>query len=152
MRAISLWQPWASACVLGLKEYETRHWPTSYRGHLVIHAAKKNPKNDWRYNRDGLAGLAGKRMIKALVEAGVADYTDLPLGALLGFVDLVGCYKTNEVVHGISDQEFSFGDWSPGRYCWQFANPRIYETPIPWIGHQGFFDVAGYVAQLKPVR
>lgn len=26
MKAISLWQPWASAMALGLKSIETRHW------------------------------------------------------------------------------------------------------------------------------
>lgn len=40
MRAISLWQPWASAIALGSKRIETRSWSTSYRGPLAIHAAK----------------------------------------------------------------------------------------------------------------
>jgi hypothetical protein len=41
MKAISLWQPWASAIALGWKKNETRHWSTDYRGPLLIHAAKK---------------------------------------------------------------------------------------------------------------
>src|ERR1700694_3122793 len=41
MKALSLWQPWASLIAMGLKEFETRHWATSYRGPLVIHAAKR---------------------------------------------------------------------------------------------------------------
>lgn len=47
MKAISLWQPWAWLCVAtdehgrAEKENETRSWPTSYRGPLLIHAAKK---------------------------------------------------------------------------------------------------------------
>jgi hypothetical protein len=39
MRAISLWQPWASAIALRLKSNETRGWATTYRGPLAIHAA-----------------------------------------------------------------------------------------------------------------
>src|SRR3546814_21127441 len=41
VKAISLWQPWASAIALGHKSIETRHWPTKYRGELAIHAAKR---------------------------------------------------------------------------------------------------------------
>ncbi|TRU31740.1 MAG: ASCH domain-containing protein [Microcystis aeruginosa Ma_QC_B_20070730_S2] len=41
MKAISLWQPWASLVANGLKLYETRGWPTKYRGVLAIHAAKR---------------------------------------------------------------------------------------------------------------
>src|SRR3989339_577320 len=40
MKAISLWQPWASLCAVGAKLYETRSWSTSYRGPLLICAAK----------------------------------------------------------------------------------------------------------------
>jgi hypothetical protein len=40
IKAISLWQPWASLMALGLKRHETRHWPTAYRGPIAIHAAK----------------------------------------------------------------------------------------------------------------
>jgi len=41
IKAISLWQPWASAMALGFKKNETRHWATKYRGPLLIHAAQK---------------------------------------------------------------------------------------------------------------
>ena len=41
MKALSLWQPWASAIALGHKRIEPRHWTTSYRGLIAIHAAKR---------------------------------------------------------------------------------------------------------------
>ena len=41
MKALSLWQPHAQAIAAGLKPYETRHWPTRYRGPIAIHAAKR---------------------------------------------------------------------------------------------------------------
>lgn len=43
MKALSLWQPWASAIALGAKRVETRSWETLYRGPLLIHAAKRRP-------------------------------------------------------------------------------------------------------------
>ncbi|MHB1773386.1 MAG: ASCH domain-containing protein [Acidimicrobiales bacterium] len=39
MKALSLHQPWASLIAIGVKKVETRHWTTSYRGPLAIHAA-----------------------------------------------------------------------------------------------------------------
>ena len=41
MKALTLWQPWASLVALGVKTIETRSWSTTYRGPLAIHAAKR---------------------------------------------------------------------------------------------------------------
>ena len=48
MKAISLWQPWASLIACGAKPYETRHWapPRDLIGQTIaIHAAKKIDKD-----------------------------------------------------------------------------------------------------------
>ncbi|MBW3663539.1 MAG: hypothetical protein KY469_10605 [Actinobacteria bacterium] len=47
MRGLSLWQPRASLMPLGVKRIETRSWSTSYRGPVVIHAAKRRPEPGW---------------------------------------------------------------------------------------------------------
>src|SRR5712671_3817606 len=47
MKAISLWQPWASLIACGAKPFETRHWapPRELIGQsIAIHAAKKIDK------------------------------------------------------------------------------------------------------------
>ncbi|MFT9078078.1 hypothetical protein [Ethanoligenens sp.] len=45
MKAITIWQPWASLLACGAKKYETRGRVTRYRGPIAIHAAvKKLPK------------------------------------------------------------------------------------------------------------
>ena len=31
MKAITIWQPWASSIALGYKKNETRSWPTNYQ-------------------------------------------------------------------------------------------------------------------------
>ena len=43
MKALTVWQPWASLIALGVKTIETRSWHTSYRGPLAIHAASRVP-------------------------------------------------------------------------------------------------------------
>ncbi len=44
MKALSLWQPWASLIALGVKTIETRSWATNYRGPLAIHAGLRRPE------------------------------------------------------------------------------------------------------------
>ena len=41
MKALTIWQPWASLLVSGQKKYETRSWATTYRGPIAIHAAMR---------------------------------------------------------------------------------------------------------------
>src|SRR5437660_10673309 len=38
--ALSLKQPWAALLVSGHKTIEVRRWPTTRRGHVLIHAAR----------------------------------------------------------------------------------------------------------------
>ncbi len=54
MKALTLWQPWASLIAIGAKSIETRSWATPYRGRLAIHAAARKPEV-WMME-DGLAG------------------------------------------------------------------------------------------------
>ncbi len=42
MKAITIWQPWASLIACGAKKFETRSWATNYRGPIAIHVAKKD--------------------------------------------------------------------------------------------------------------
>lgn len=46
MKAISLWQPWATLIATGAKQIETRSWATSYRGPIAIHAAKRKVRKE----------------------------------------------------------------------------------------------------------
>ena len=41
MKALTIWQPWASLLVTGQKKYETRSWATADRGPIAIHAAMR---------------------------------------------------------------------------------------------------------------
>lgn len=79
MRAISLWQPWASLLARGPKWIETRPNPYPWRAaigtRLAIHATLKAP---FLIEGMALADLA--------IEAG---WPDLPLGAVLATADLV---------------------------------------------------------------
>lgn len=139
MKALSLWQPWASLVALGAKKYETRSWSTAYRGPLLICSAKK-------WNR-GLAALAvSEPFITALGEDRIQQ--GLPLGQALCVASLTWIYEIHaqKLRSGLTDYvlpnetERAFGDYRPGRFAWRLMNIRAFK-PFPIIGRQGFFNV-----------
>jgi hypothetical protein len=145
MRIISLYQPYATLVVLGLKKFETRHWPTKVRGELGIHASKKMPK--WC-----------KELL--LQEPFASDLKDvkLPCGSILGTVNLVDCIPSEAWMKKHcrpgKPKEFYYGDYSPDRYAWKLTDPVLFDKPIPAKGSQGFwqFDtelVNSYTGQLS---
>jgi hypothetical protein len=147
MKCISLWQPWASLCVIGAKRFETRHWQTSHRGPLLIHAAKK-------WSRDLLDISLSQPFFDVFKRANISPLLDLPRGGLIGAVDLVECYlcDTRALIgpKGISrplpsEPELSFGDYTQDRYAWKLENPRRFLTPIPYRGLQQIFTVTDEV-------
>lgn len=123
MKAISLWQPWASAMALGRKRLETRGWSTNYRGPLLIHAAKR-----WTRAEREFADLMDMP-------------ADLPLGALVAVGHLSGTFRADVANLPLSDLERSWGDFSAGRFAWFFVEIRPLPEPIQFRGAQGFFDV-----------
>lgn len=128
MRAISLWQPWASLWVTNIKGPETRHWSTSYRGQLLVHAAQK-------LCRDIDAEL--ERIV--VVQFGEDWAKALPRGAIVGMLELADCVPTE--LYPASAIERACGNYTPGRWAWVPQNIRQFCEPIPYKGHQGFFDV-----------
>lgn len=159
MKAITIWQPWASLLACGAKQFETRSWATSYRGPLAIHAANKPlsqvaplmSNRAWQATLDLLASRYG-------VCTDADNWLDLPCGVIIATAELVGCHEIVrhggrgmpadgpgwlETDHGIyepSDQELLFGDWTPGRYAWEIANVKLLDTPIPARGKQRLWN------------
>lgn len=142
MKAISIWQPWASAIAVGSKHYETRSWqfPKSLKGQVIaIHASKRWP----REGRDYAAEL------KALgVDLGY-DETP-PLGSVVAVAMLGECLPT-EALFGpdynnpvIPNREawieYSLGNYGPYRFAWELTN-IVKLDPIPCIGRQGFWNL-----------
>lgn len=132
MKAISLWQPWASLVVHGEKRIETRAWapPKSLVGkRIAIHAAKLT-----RFD-----ALMSQPPFIGLIDA------ELPHGAIVGTVKLSSCIRmtpTNIVDFARRKPlEVQLGDWQPGRYAWVLRDPRPFAEPVPWRGSQGFFNV-----------
>jgi activating signal cointegrator 1 len=98
MRAISLWQPWASAVVLGIKTIETRGKLTHCRGPLLIHAAAKSEYV--RYFR------SMPRIKAAFARCGITDSSQFPLGKIIGRVELEECKKVGYAESEVDSPRF----------------------------------------------
>lgn len=145
MKALTMWQPWASFLMLQteprLKAYETRSWRTYHTGRIVIHAAKKEPADVRSHWLDDGA----RRALIATRLGPYADYRahriydDLPRGVALGTVDLIECVRCFTVC-GITDVERELGDWSGDRWAWLTFGPTPFHEPIEYRGHQGLWN------------
>ncbi len=130
IKALSLWQPWATLIAVGLKKHETRSWSTPYRGPLAIHAAKRPP--DMSYEDLGLSD----EMIALLPR-------ELPLGVVLCVVQLVDCIPTHQLVrrpHFTTSTDYLLGDYSTGRYAWALSLIHVLREPAAARGSQGLWD------------
>jgi hypothetical protein len=126
IRGLSITQPWASLIALGAKQYETRSWPTNYRGHVAIHASKAYPRDCRELEKEEpfASMLAGE--------------PSLPIGAIIAVARLVDCVPTADIgrYEGkcvIGAMEMEFGDYAPGRYAFRMADVARIE-PIPCRG------------------
>lgn len=129
MKALSLWQPWASAIALGYKSVETRKWSTRYRGPIAIHAAQRwtNAERDWAL----YFGLQtnDQRLVKP------------PLGAIVAVAEITGCYPAEWFNGRINEIERMLGDYGDERYGFTLENVVALSRPIPYSGKQGMFEV-----------
>ena len=113
---------------LGLKRIETRHWATSYRGPLAIHAAKR-----WTVEE--------REMHEIERERGTMP-DELPLGAIVAVAVLHDIKPTWQLpISKIGELEWYWGNYGPQRFGWLFADIVPLAEPIPFRGMQGLFDV-----------
>ena len=156
MKAITIWQPYASLVGYGVKQYETRSWATKYRGPLAIHAAAKDPRT------------LPPEMCRIL-EKYADKLGELPRGAIIATAELVNVWyivhhpgtnvdvaknipigaesiTTDKHAPDFGDYfvptigEMALGDWTPGRYAWELRNVRLLPEPIPAKGQQGLWN------------
>lgn len=142
--AITLWQPWASLLIQGIKIHETRSWapPGELIGHrFLIHAAARvpRPSSDWSEDLCDVlkrvdvpmpfgAALGTARLVRAFEMATCAPdmfaSDDLYLGQYGGY------YQPE------SRDDHACGSWYVGRWAWRFTDPRPFAEPIRMRGYQ----------------
>ncbi|MCL2636940.1 MAG: ASCH domain-containing protein [Oscillospiraceae bacterium] len=153
MKAITIWQPFASLVAIGAKKFETRSWKTSYRGKIAIHAAKKP------FTRGLFSDTELYRFVDSLGLPDIYSFDELPYSVIVATAELVEIHKilvdpkthriglisSNGYQGGISlcSKEIVFGDYSYGRYAWELDNVKIFNEPIPASGKQRLWEWNG---------
>jgi len=113
MRALSLWQPYASLIADGIKKIETRDWYLSYRGPLAIHATKANLDKEFAFKCG--YGMDGRRC---------------PLGAVVCIVNVDDCVRFPNP----KAPPDPYGNFEEGRFGILMTLLHKFETPIPAKG------------------
>lgn len=142
MKALSVWQPWASLFFC----------PYPYR---KLHETRSRGKGLQCGERIAIQAAQTTRGIKMMAEIPDADreyiaralhalygditWDQLPLGCILGTVEIGQTVATDAIT--VTDQERAFGDWRPLRVAIETMNPSRLEIPVPCIGRQGVFKI-----------
>lgn len=140
MKVISVWQPFASLSVHGMKIFETRTWPApaSIIGERIGIASTKNVTPDQK------SFFTDPDFVKHYESTGLPELDELPCGMLLGTVIIDSCeLVTEEFLEDISEAEKSFGWFNLGGYAWRQRRPKVLVHPVPIRGKQGIYDWKG---------
>jgi len=119
MKALTIWEPWATLIAKSIKKVETRSWTTKYRGDLAIHAAKRNPA-DLEIVRQYDLGRSMRR------------------GEIVCVAMLYDVWPVEMIRRRLDEREIELGDYSDGRYAFMLKNIRPV-VPTRARGQQGFW-------------
>ena len=139
MKALTLWEPYATLIAEGYKRYETRSWGTKYRGLVAICAAKRKLT---KLDREGFDDFEIEPWRSAALGTWLTGQDDPPYGKVVCVALLNNCFQmTWPFVSGALPDELEFGDFRVGRYAWDFGGKERLPEPVPIIGRQRLFNV-----------
>lgn len=139
MKAITLYQPWATLISIGAKKIETRSWATGYRGSLAIHSSSERKYIDIRSKYY----VCDKEPFYSILMSLYLDDLSLPRGFIIAICELESCFPIHEGPLLISEQEKAFGDYTVGRYMWFLDKIQQLENPILVKGKMGLWEWNG---------
>ena len=135
MKCLSIKQPWAQYIAAGIKDIENRTWGLkNFPQRVLIHTGKKKDVQSL-YDLPLLYQL----IIENAEKMGIVPFVeDMPTGAIIGVVDIVGC-SINDVAR--SDWAGFSDDPEHPIYNLHLANARLFKEPILDVkGKQGIFE------------
>ena len=149
MYAITLHQPWATLITLGVKNVETRSWPTPKRllGQVIaIHAGKRVVRRPGDRIELELRTRLGEEWSRAIPAGAVVATATLSGMARVTNVDLTSGHAVHEAgtemgcAVGAARTEIDpWGDFSAGRWLWFLADVEALPEPIPAVGRQSLW-------------
>ena len=143
LRALTVWQPWASLIVGGWKPYEFRPRPAAAHligKHIVIHAGKRRAdgREIAELMRDLLDGVnCGGLDVNCIpfLDRVHADPDCIPYGAGLGTVKLGMPVLSSELWPGEFANDSDRLD--KANWAWPLSEIKRWPHPVPARGYQG---------------
>lgn len=158
MKALTIYQPWASLIMCGAKPYEFRGWSPRERGgayaaligqRIVIHAAARKIVQSeidaivWAHSAEAAPGQAASTCLHYDKAAPflLGETTGLPLSAGLGTAilgeprngfDIAEEFGLPRVNDSDRDEHANFG--------WPMFEIEVWDEPVPMRGFQGFWN------------
>jgi hypothetical protein len=143
MRGLTLQQPWATLVAFGYKQLETRSWRTPYRGPLVIHSSAEFPA--WCQQLVSVDPF--KAVLQEIAAQHGAGSVPMPLGAALAVCQLADVYRIGpELCSRLDRVEYSFGDYTHGRFAFALRNVVRLRTPMPMKGALSLWTIPNETA------
>lgn len=148
MKALTLWQPWSSLVMSGLKVYEFRTWPAprALRGHRIInHAGRRkmmrSELQELIYNlaqgNDTTLGSGRTREALAFVKSVDHMLGNFPYGVALGSFVLGEPKRATDIMIDLGRDPATA---DPNIWGWPITDLEVFPEPIPCKGAQGFWD------------
>jgi len=123
MKVLSIRQPWAWLIINAGKDIENRNWKTSFRGNILVHAAKGMTKQEYE---NAMNFVVTNHDIPLNFHE--PKFEELQRGGIIGMVEIVDCVS------------YSNSPWFFGDYGFVLKNP--YPLPFkPCKGQLGFFEL-----------
>jgi hypothetical protein len=147
MKALTVWQPWASLIMIGAKPNEFRTWdyrernPRLVNERIVIHAGVREMRpqeiavliQELEAGRGSLVRDLALPLLRRVFSAHKCRGV-LPLGAVLGTVTLGKPFRCSNGFDPDSDRI------DHHKWAWPVRDPDPFVPAIEWKGKQGFWD------------
>lgn len=150
MKALTIWQPWASLIMAGAKPYEFRNWPApkSVRGtRIAIHAGARPVRRSEvadliiRLGSDEAWSTALKPEIALpLLERVHAAPASLPLASILGTAIIGDPRRAFDIVEEFGARLNDSDRDEHSNWAWPLSEIETLEPFVPAKGLQGFWD------------
>lgn len=147
-RCLTLWQPWASLMVHGIKRFEGRKWNSGYRGPLWIHAATTEPKPEdikeverfykENWQREQNERSHSKQNSTQSQRRQIKFPKRYPTGCLVGVVDIQDVWTAEQYEQRLPSH---LEKESIGAFVMVSRNPRILQIPIRCGGSKGIYEI-----------
>ena len=151
MKALTIWQPWASLILLGAKPYEFRGWQAhrSIIGQrIAIHAGQRQIRKSEA--EDILKRLASDNawdtgLVKEQAEPFLKDFLSgkviVPKSAIICTAVLGDPVNAYEIIKEFGGPVNDSDRMEHANWAWPLSEIEICMPPVPMRGMQGFWNV-----------